>query len=150
MDDLYRPTLNRSPSKLYSSATTLVVTFLGGPIAAIYILGANSRALHTLRRDCCVYLMTLAMFVGVLVLVARTEDPSALLVGGYKIQTMVVTHGIALLSWSAIYMMHRRYLNVLDIMDVPARPPWRASIIAVVVGIALSVMATSAIIEFRE
>ena len=139
-EDLLRPTLSdteRVP-ELYGSTGFFLSAFFGGPAGAVIYGGFNSHRLNRLKKDVPLLLL---IFIGAYLL------PYALYQQGWLQQLAAMAGGratrnyelilrvLGLLSFGAIYLMHRHFFRAARIVGSDGLSGWRPGIAAVLLGI---------------
>ena len=148
-DDLLRPTLSdtqRVPA-LYNTTGFFLAAFIGGPLGAAIYGVANSHRLGRLMKD-----------VPILLLIAATAYcvPYVLYQHGWLQQLMTLAGGretrnyelflraLGLLSFGAIYLMHRHFFRAAGVAGAKGLPGWVPGIAAVLLGF----MANAAFVQW--
>ena len=140
-DDLLRPTLSgyqRSP-ELYNSIGFFLSAFFGGPVGAAIYGGANSHRLGRLSNDLplLVAVVAAAFLLPLLLHDAGWLPRIAGLFGGSESRNYgLVMRASGLLTFGAIYLMHRRFFRSARVSGAKGIPGWVPGIAAVVAGIA--------------
>lgn len=150
-DDLLRPTLNeyataRAP---YSTTTTFVTSFLGGPIASIAIMALNSIQLERLRRDLPVLIGLSIAYIILMLAVFLTSIGVEFRAG---LSELLGERGlsffirlIALALFGIGYALHRKEQRSADIMGLARPNGWIAGL-ACIAGATVLQLAVSTII----
>lgn len=139
---LLRPSLTDTPATvgLYSFQWILLPAFFLGPLPVIVYSAFNSYRLKR-RLDGVTYLLATACFAGLLHWVTIRPEPEAVRlfaeVTGSNSPMYTLTRIYALMLWAVFYLMHRPQHRAGSMLgDLPS--PWRACLLACVLGIAVT------------
>jgi len=147
-EHLLQPSLSASAAPapaLYSTQSSFLVAFLGGPVAIVLYSALNS---WRLRRpvDIVAYLVTLALVVALMV----DHDH-----GGPLFSAFVDYFGagsdrylwrlLALGAFGAFYLLHRKQHRSTQLFGGKAPSPWIPAIACMVVGYGVTVLLLAAV-----
>lgn len=138
-EDLLRPTLSdyqRAP-ELYNSTGFFLSAFFGGPLGAAIYGGANSHRLNRLRTDLPLLVAVVAAgFLLPLVLhdAGWLQALAASIGGSVERNYGLIMRAFGLVSYGAIYLMHRQFFRSARVSGAKGIPGWVPGIAAIVSG----------------
>jgi hypothetical protein len=142
-DELLRPSLEGSAvaKAPYSTRTTFLTAFFGGPLAAIAITALNSVRLQRVMRDLAPLGAALVAYVGFMLVLTFTDWGTSFLAAITEIAgprgTAYFDRLIALALFGLGYMLHRREQRSSDLMDLTRPNGWIAGLACIALAIAL-------------
>lgn len=138
-DDLLTPMLSdtqRIPA-LYNATGFFLSAFFGGPVGAVMYGGANSYRLSRLAKDVPVLFLIVAVAFSIPFVLHQTGSLQKLLAlaGGRAARNCeLLLRALGLLSYGAIYLMHRNFFRLAAVTGNKALPGWAPGIAAVLSG----------------
>jgi hypothetical protein len=138
-EDLLLPTLSdrQSTPALYGSTGFFLSAFFGGPLGAVIYGGCNSHRLQRLQKDAPVLLLIVAaayLLPYVLYQQGWLQQLVAM-AGGATRNYGIILRALGLLTFGAIYLMHRDFFRASRVGGSAGLPGWRPGIAAVLMGI---------------
>jgi hypothetical protein len=140
-DELLKPSLSlthttRAP---YSTTTTFLTAFFGGPLAIIGITGLNAWRLGRLRRDVVPLLIVLVAYLGLVWSLALTEwgtafQASLLEMIGLK-SMFNIYRLVALIMCGMGYLLHRNEQRSAELLGMVRPDNWIAALAFIGAGI---------------
>lgn len=139
-DHLLRPTLSdrQSTPALYGSTGFFLSAFFGGPLGAVIYGGCNSQRLQRLQKDVPVLLLiaAAAYFLPYVLYQQGWLQQLVAMAGGRATRNYgLILRALGLLSFGAIYLMHRDFFRASKVAGSAGLPGWRPGIAAVLMGI---------------
>lgn len=138
-EELLRPTLSglRPVPALYSSTGFFLSSFFGGPLAAGIYASFNSYRLNRVAGDLPVYV---ALVAGAFFLVLVFQNGGQMaaigeLLGARPARTAVIVLRVfGLLTFGAIWFMHRRFFRTAQVTGTKPLPGWLPGLVAFGLG----------------
>lgn len=138
-EDLLRPTLSETQSapKLYNSTGFFLSAFFGGPAGAAIYGAANSHRLNRLAKDVPALLLIVAatyLLPYVLYQQGWLQQIVALAGGRETRNYGLILRALGLLSFGAIYLLHRPFFRAANVAGSADLPGWVPGIAAILLG----------------
>ena len=144
IDELLEPSLeDGSTESIFSVQSSFWVAFLGGPFAVLIFSGLNSQRLGRMAKDAGLFLVA-GLLAGAFtywatVAIATETTPDWLeLLGQGNRGMRTASRLLALLLFSAIFLLHRPFHRAAQAHGKDAPSPWAAALGSVGAGTVLS------------